>query len=62
MHGMTLVGIVARDSLILDELDLPLLLFLLVEFDAGTDSSAHVQHHIGIRCTHVGPMTMLILP
>ena len=62
MHSVALVCIVPRDSLVLDELDLCLLLFLLVEFDAGTDGSAHVRHHIGIRCTHVGPMRTLILP
>ena len=35
MHGMTLVGIVPRDSLVLDELDLCLLLFLLVIINAA---------------------------
>ena len=62
MHSVTFVRVVSRDSLVLDKLDLCLLLFLLVEFDAGTDGSTQFQHHIDIRCTHVGPMRTLILP
>ena len=58
---MTLVGIVPRDSLVLDELDLRLLLFLLVIINAARIAEMAVLK-MSKEITYTGLIMTLMLP
>ena len=61
MDSMTLVGVIPRNRLVLDDLDLGLLLFFLVVIDTGGRGGLG-KYNTKVAAAHIGPIKTLILP